>query len=184
MKGKQNALQGKTGIRLDIACGAHKQDPAFVGMDIQQFPGVDVVHDINIHPWPFEDESVLMAVASHIVEHIPPVAIGPNGTWFPFMEFMNEVWRILVPDGKLAIAAPHGMSAGYLQDPTHCNALNEGTWAYFDPLMMNGVLFRGYKPKPWKTEFISWDPSANIEVILVKRREDPSYYEPVPVTKA
>ena len=157
-------LAEKSGIRLDIGCGAAKQSAAWVGMDIRPLVGVDVVHDINVMPWPLEDESVLCAVASHLVEHIPPHNFG-------FINFMNEVWRVLKVGGEFAIATPHGYSPGYLQDPTHCNPCNEATWAYFDPFEPNtgGMLWRIYKPKPWRIKWLSWDPSANIEVVLVKR---------------
>ncbi len=166
------------GIRLDIGCGANKQSSAWVGMDKRELPGVDIVHDVNIHPWPLPDNCVMIAVASHLVEHIPPVMINESGTYFPFFEFMNEVWRVMLPDGEFAIAVPHGASPGFLQDPTHCNPCNEATWAYFDPLEPNtgGMLYKIYKPKPWKIKHLSGDPSANLEIVLVKRREDRSYY--------
>ena len=155
----------KAGILLDIGCGAHKRTN-FVGLDIRPLNGVDIVHDINRHPWPIEDEAVLTAVASHLVEHIPPVAIGPDGTWFPFVAFMDEVWRILKPNGQLALSLPHGYSPGFLQDPTHCNACNEATWAYFDPEHM---LWHIYKPKPWKIESYYGTVIGNMEVLLRKR---------------
>ena len=124
----------------------------------------------------------LKKTASHIIEHIPPVAITEKGTRFPFIEFMDEVWRVLQFDGEFAISCPHGYSPGYLQDPTHCNAVNETTWAYFDPLLFDGLLYRFYKPKPWKlkvdafgTPQLFWSPNANIEVVLQKRRIDKSY---------
>lgn len=169
----------RTGILLDIACGANKQGPEWTGMDIQPRAGVDIVHDLNKRPWPLDDCSVLKATASHIIEHIPAVAIYGGETHFPFIEFMNEVWRVMVPDGQFAIAYPHGSSQGFLQDPTHVHAMNETVWAYFDPLepTIGKQFFAFYQPKPWKIEYISWNPAANVEVILRKRREDKSYYE-------
>ena len=125
----EELIKHKGGIRLDIACGANKQPGGFVGLDVQALPGVDIVHDLNVHPWPLPDECALMAMASHIVEHIPKVMIyyGPDQkrmvTWFPLIAFMDEVWRILKPGGEFAIAAPHGYSLGYQQDPTHASAL-------------------------------------------------------------
>lgn len=156
-------LQERSGIRLDIGCGGHKQ-PGFVGMDMRALEGVDIVHDVTQFPWPLPDECVLTAVASHLVEHIPPHNFG-------FVNFMNEVWRVMRVGGEFAIATPHGYSPGYLQDPTHCNPCNEATWAYFDPFEPNtgGLLWSIYQPKPWKIKYLAWDPAANIEVVLVKR---------------
>lgn len=158
-----NLLQERSGIRLDIGCGGHKQGPDWVGLDMRGLPGVDIVHNVTVQPWPLPAESVLCAVASHLVEHIPPHDFG-------FIRFMNEVWRVLKPGGEFAIATPHGYSPGYLQDPTHCNPCNEATWAYFDPEHPSG-LWTIYQPKPWKIKMLAWDPSANMEVVLVKRPE-------------
>jgi hypothetical protein len=168
----EKLLASKSGIKLDIGAGANKQGPDWVGMDIRDLPGVDIVWDFENIPWQLPDECVIAAMASHIVEHINPHKFG-------FIKFMDEIWRVMKYDGQLAIATPHGASPGYLQDPTHCNPCNENTWAYFDPLepRTGGQLYKIYKPKPWKIKFLNWDPSGNIEVVLVKRREDKSYYE-------
>lgn len=170
------------GIKLDICCGGHKQGPDWIGLDIQELPGVDIVWDVNIHPWPLPDDCALAAIASHVLEHIPKVAIDGGRTRFPLIEFMNEVWRVLKPDGQFAIAAPHGASPGFLQDPTHTAQFNHMLFAYFDPLAFEGFFYSYYRPKPWKIKQdimgqheIFYDMSGNVEVLLVKRREDWSY---------
>lgn len=171
-------LKREGGIRLDIGCGLHKQS-GFVGMDIQPLKGVDIVHDFNIHPWPLPDECCIMAMASHVIEHIPPSAIRADGsTWFPFIAFMNEVWRVLKYDAQFIASMPYGGSRGYWQDPTHVNGCNEVTWLYFDPLedKSGGLLYSFYQPKPWRVQQVFTDQIGNMEVVMVKRREDPSYH--------
>lgn len=148
------------GIRLDVGCGEAKQ-PGWVGMDLRPLPGVDIVHDVEEIPWPLPDACVLVAMCSHLVEHINPHKGG-------FLRFMDELWRVMRPHGEVAIATPHAMSQGYAQDPTHCNPCNEATWAYFDP---DHALWRIYKPRPWRIKHLTWSPNANIEVVLVKREE-------------
>lgn len=166
-------IKAKGGIRLDIGCGRNKQ-PGFVGMDIQELDGVDVVHDWNDIPFPFPDNSATIILARHVIEHIPPHNFG-------FINFMDELWRIMQPGGNLGVVMPYATSPGMHQDPTHCNFCNEVTWAYFDPLTpgIGSALFDFYKPKPWKIlEFPPvFDPNGNMEVALEKRREDRSYYE-------
>ena len=162
-------IKERQGIRLDIGGGGNPQD-GFVNMDMRALPEVDIVWNCTDFPWPLPDDCVLVAMASHLVEHINPANFG-------FVKFMDEVWRVMKPDGEFMIAAPNGSSQGYLQDPTHCNPCNEATWSYFDPLdkNTNGVLYQIYKPKPWRIKYLSWAPNANIEVVMVKRREDRSY---------
>lgn len=162
-------LKAYSGIRLDIGCGGNKHD-GFVGIDYRPLKGVDIVHDLEVFPWPLPDESALMAVSTHVVEHINP----HGGT---FIKFMDEVWRILKPDGEFGIVTPYAGSTGYYQDPTHCNPCNENTFRYFDPLdhVTEGSLYRIYKPMPWKIKFNAFTKEGNLEVVLIKRRLDPSY---------
>lgn len=157
----EKVIAEHSGIHLDIGCGEAKQK-GFVGMDIRDLPGVDIVHDWNDMPWPLPDECCTLVMASHVVEHVNPA----DGH---FIRWMDEVWRILKYDGELAISCPHGSSQGYLQDPTHCNPCNEKTWGYFVP---DVPLYTIYRPKPWKVKFLTFDPTTNIELVLIKIREE------------
>lgn len=161
-------LDAKRGILLDIGCGANKQGGRFVGMDRQELPGVDVVHDWNEIPWPFADGSVLTAVASHVVEHVDPA----DGR---FLRWLGEVWRILQPLGQLALVTPYAGSPGYWQDPTHCNGCTEATFFYVDPLHPSD-LYRFYEPAPWAIELNAYHRQGNLEVVLRKRPDDPSFH--------
>jgi hypothetical protein len=55
-------------VKLDIACGQAKKE-GFIGVDIARLPGVDIVHDLEQFPWPFDDNSIEEARCSHYVEH-------------------------------------------------------------------------------------------------------------------
>ncbi len=154
-------------IKLDIACGRNKQGPEWLGIDYQQFPGVDIQHDIESYPWPLPDSCVDIAVGSHIAEHINPAKFG-------FVNWMNEIWRVLKPGAQLMLSLPYGGSPGYWQDPTHCNGCNENTWIYFDPCHESGF-YKFYRPKPWKLVNLMWDQAGFIEVAMEKRLEDASY---------
>jgi hypothetical protein len=126
---------------------------------------VDIVHDLNVHPWPLQDGIVNRIVCSHVVEHIPPVAINGKGTWFPFAAFMDEAWRVSNVGCEFMISAPYWQSPGFAQDPTHINCINETTFAYFDPL--NHTQLWG-----WYYRYVSFDPIGNIEVLMMKHSED------------
>ena len=109
-------LAERAGVRLDIGCGRAKQD-GFVGMDVREVEGVDIVHDLETFPWPIDPDTCLVVLASHILEHIKPWKfMDPAGR--PCV--MGEIWRVLKPDGQLLISCPYGVSAGFVQDPTHC----------------------------------------------------------------
>lgn len=193
------------GILLDIGCGNDKQ-PGFVGMDYYQYGDVDIVWDITKFPWPLPDESVSCIMVSHLMEHITKASLPTQlvdlakllvkkkvitqkelddnvGEMFfggTLMRLMNEMWRVLKPNGQLMMVYPYAGSTGFWQDPTHVSGINEITWAYFDPLEVNtqGQLYSLYEPKPWKIDYNVWNPSQNMEVCLIKRKEDRSYIRP------
>lgn len=164
-----NLIASNGGIMLDIGCGSFKQ-PGYIGMDIRELPGVDIVHDVETFPWPLPDDCVHRAFASHLVEHINPHKFG-------FVNFMNEVWRVMRLGGEFAIACPHGSSQGFIQDPTHCNPINEATWSYFAPFSQRPDgsyvgLWNIYQPKPWHIKILTANPAGNMEVVLEKIEMD------------
>ena len=172
-------VKERGGIKLDIGCGNGKHGADWVGMDMQALPGVDIIQDFNKHPWGLPDESVMTAMCTHVIEHIPKVIMsqvdGELVTRFPLIEFFNEVWRIMIPDGQFALVCPHGGSQGFMQDPTHISQIDQYTFAYFDPLAFNGELYQFYRPKPWRIKTLDYSPIGHIEAVLVKRRMDKSY---------
>jgi len=187
------------GIKLDIGCGERKND-GFIGMDIRPMKGVDIVWNLERFPYPLPDESVSLAVASHVLEHINPgnesprlvgliellrakklitdaeIAqyIGKYDVFGVFVTFMDEIWRILKPKGQFAFIVPYAGSFGYWQDPTHINPINEATLGYFDPLH-ESQLWHIYKPKPWEIKESHAQVNGFFEVVLEKRIMDKSY---------
>jgi len=152
MKGREIYPRGAL---LDVGCRDRKQTN-FVGIDNRLHPGVDIVHDLEKFPYPIKANSCITIKAHHIIEHIKP--------WLT-IRFMNELWRMLLPGGQLAISAPYANSPGYLQDPTHCTSITEVTFQYFDP---NFPIYHHYRPKPWQIEHNAYKPNGNIEAILKK----------------
>jgi predicted SAM-dependent methyltransferase len=139
-----------------------------VGIDVQRLPGVDVLHDLNVHPWPVEEGSCEEIRAWHIVEHIPACCVTENGTRRPFLEFMDECWRVLKVGGRLDVETPYGSSDGFVHDPTHCNQVDEVTFEHFDPDFRRYVT---YSPRPWKIVSLWWTRDGNVNCVLEKRAE-------------
>lgn len=198
----EKLLNDKAGVKLDLGCGEHK-NKGFIGIDYLPYPGVDIVWDLERFPWPLPDECAIVAVTSHLVEHLDPhggdsrVAplinlllkkklvtpkeveeyIGEINPGPRFMRFMDEVWRVLKPEGEFAMVYPYAGSPGFYQDPTHVNNINEMTWWYFDPEEphLGGDLYTFYRPKPWRIKMSAYSKQGNMEVVLVKRQEKEEY---------
>ncbi len=101
--------------KIDIGCGTNKRE-GFLGMDQRAFPGVDIVHDVNVYPWPFEDNSIEEVYCSHFLEHLNHSSESPQR-----VQFMNELYRILIPGGKATIITPHWASNRAYGDFTHAD---------------------------------------------------------------
>jgi SAM-dependent methyltransferase len=94
-----------------------------VNIDIVKADGVDVVHDLDVAPWPWDDDSAEQIAAVDIFEHVNnPIT------------FMTECHRVLAPGGLLKIVTTYYQSpASYHTDPTHKRASTEHTFDYWIP---------------------------------------------------
>lgn len=104
-------------VRLDIGCGKNKRKednngkPAdYIGVDMSADCGADIVHDVRITPWPWEDNSIDEIHTSHFLEHL---------TGEERIVFFNEAYRVLKLDGKMNCITPAPFTHRYMQDPTH-----------------------------------------------------------------
>ncbi len=107
-------------IKIDLGCGASKK-PGFTGVDILKLDGVDIVHNLTIFPYPFEDNSVDEIWMDNVLEHLP----NP-------MRVVEELWRISKNATKITIAVPYFRSHYAYIDPTHVNFFGVNWFNYFD----------------------------------------------------
>ncbi len=106
-------------MKINFGCGKNRID-GYVGVDKIQMPTVDVVHDMNCFPYPFDDESVDEVILCHILEHL-----------LYTVKIMEELWRICKPGAMLEIDVPYYNSPSACDDPTHVSFFTEHTFDYF-----------------------------------------------------
>jgi len=106
-------------VKLNLGSGPWKAE-GFLNVDIINHPNVDIVHNLNEVPWPFEDESVGHVHAKNILEHLDDLVLT-----------MEEIWRILIPGGTTEIVVPYYNCTGAFRDPTHKQFFTEHTFDYF-----------------------------------------------------
>ena len=104
---------------LDVGCGTNKICGA-IGVDKMKLPGVDIVHDLDIYPWPFEDDSFDHIVCKHSLGHLQN-----------FIRCMEELYRIGRSGAVIEILAPHYASDNFNTDPTHKVAIGVRSLDYF-----------------------------------------------------
>lgn len=112
-------------LKLNLGSGPNKMD-GYTSVDALPFGGkVDVVTDLRVAPWPFEDNSVDEVHCSHFLEHLTNF----NDKWERVL-FFNELSRILKPGCKATIIFPHWCSTRYYGDPTHKEPFSEMGFYY------------------------------------------------------
>ncbi len=110
--------------KLNLGCGRFPK-PGFVNVDWAKAPGVDVLHDLSVLPYPFPDQSFEWIEADHVIEHLPEV-----------FAVMRELHRMLRPGGTLVLRVPH-FSRGF-SHPEHRRGFDATFPYYFDPSFPGG----------------------------------------------
>lgn len=109
-------------LKLDLGCGESAKE-GFTGVDLYALSANEKL-DLMKFPWPWLQETVSEVYCSHFLEHVP-------GKLRP--QFMDELWRVLVPEGVATIIVPYWSSARSIQDPTHeWPPLAESSFFYFN----------------------------------------------------
>ena len=93
---------------LAIGSGKIEKRENVVRLDISSETGADVIWDLNVIPYPFNNDVFDTIECFDVIEHVDNIP-----------RVMQECSRILKPNGVLQITTPHYSSANSYIDPTH-----------------------------------------------------------------
>lgn len=122
---------------LDIGCGLEPRNPfraqRVFGVDIRANEEKRVKYaDLTVEPIPYADRYFDYVTAGDFIEHVPRVIYLPERR-FPFVQLMNEIWRVLKPGGIFYSRTPVYPFSPAFRDPTHVNIISHETFPlYFD----------------------------------------------------
>ena len=106
---------------LDLGCGK-KIRPGAIGVDYSDRHNADVIHDLNVFPYPFESDSIDQVFLDNVLEHLDkPIRV------------MEEVHRITKLGGDIKVIVPYFRSNWAFIDPTHQTFYTVDSFAYYDP---------------------------------------------------
>lgn len=108
-----------TPTTLNLGAGREYMQGA-VNLDITPDTRPDVVHDLNVTPWPFGDDTFEEVTAHDVIEHLDDV-----------LRTMEELHRICRHGAHINITVPHFSSSNAFTDPTHRRALGAFSFDYF-----------------------------------------------------
>jgi SAM-dependent methyltransferase len=104
---------------LNIGCGRVPVENA-INVDLVPSVNADVVHDLNVRPWPFEDDRFAKVHARDVIEHLHDTVAT-----------MAEIHRVCRHGALVDITVPHFSAVGAFMDPTHRRFFAAGTFDYF-----------------------------------------------------
>lgn len=101
-------------------------------VDIDPNCGADVIHDLNVTPWPFEDDTFDEIHAYEVIEHL-----GRQGDYESFFSQFTEIYRILKPGGLLIGTTPSFNSRWVWGDPGHTRYFGPESLVFLDQAEYN-----------------------------------------------
>jgi SAM-dependent methyltransferase len=172
----------RRGRTLVLGAG-RKRTPGAVHLDRLASTDPDVVHDLNVHPWPFADGTFNQVIAHDVLEHLNDI-----------VAVFEEIHRICSPGAVVQIVVPHFSCANAFTDPTHRHYFGWFSFDYFTgehefafytsvrfrtlrralifaPTLFNKVAWRvanrwpNYYEHRWAWIFPAWFLSSELEVI-------------------
>ena len=112
------ARQGAPRV-LELGCGFSKTPGAF-GVDVITGSQADLIHDLDVFPYPLEDSAWDRIICRDVLEHVED-----------FVATMEEIWRVGSPGAIVEVRAPFMSSVNFFSDPTHRRAFTSRSFNYF-----------------------------------------------------
>jgi hypothetical protein len=104
---------------LQLGCGK-KYDAEAVNVDSVASTNPDLVHDLDVRPWPLPDDHFREVRAYDVIEHLDNV-----------VAVMEEIHRVCRNGAVVKITVPHFSCANAFTDITHRHYFSAASFDYF-----------------------------------------------------
>lgn len=104
---------------LDLGCGRRKL-PGAVGIDLNPNSDADIIHDLNVFPYPFSENEFDLIHCDGILEHLDDI-----------VRVMEELHRIAKPGAKIEVVTAYFTGVDAFTDPTHKRFFTARSFDYF-----------------------------------------------------
>ncbi len=105
---------------LYLGAGKQERKENSVTVDMRSEGKPDIVHDLNIFPWPLESDSFSEIICQDVIEHLNDL-----------VKVMEEIHRVGKAGAVIRITTPHYSSHNSYTDPTHKQHLGLFSFDYF-----------------------------------------------------
>ena len=123
---------------LNIGCGMKPLEGAVNHDRDFYFDHVDITHDLDEIPWPWEDDTFDEIYIIGVLEHLKE-----------FVQSVEECHRILKLGGRIHMSVPHALAESSYNDPTHRWFLTTKSMDYFIEGTQYGRTYGFYSPMRW-----------------------------------
>jgi SAM-dependent methyltransferase len=104
---------------LHLGCGNKKAQGA-TGIDFNPNSHADIIHDLNVTPWPLEPGAFDRVICAHVLEHMDDI-----------VRVMAELYRVCSDGARIEIRTPHFSNVHSWDDPTHKRHFTSASFDYF-----------------------------------------------------
>jgi SAM-dependent methyltransferase len=113
----QSSLQGRSILHLG---SGRKYNPNCVNVDLVESTKPDIVHNLDVFPWPLPDDHFQEVWAYDVLEHLDNLIL-----------VMEEIHRVCRSGAKVMVTLPHFSSANAFTDITHRHYFSINSFNYF-----------------------------------------------------
>lgn len=158
-------------IKLNLGCGMYPE-PGWLNSDILPLPGVQMVMSMADFPWGMSDESVEEIKAIDVIEHLPHYTADGRHTMIALME---EIWRVLIPGGKVYFRTSDARYPESWIDITHTRTFMPQSFDYFDEDKYLGRTYGFYSPAKFRVaEVVEQNKGLNFTLYKVGGKNENS----------
>ena len=112
-------IRNRHPVAIELGCGNRKRDANAIGIDIRDFPCVDIIGDVVDVLKEIPDGEVDIVSSYHFLEHVADLDL-----------LLGEVTRVMRVGGCFKVVAPHFSNPYYYSDPSHKNHFGLYTFSY------------------------------------------------------
>lgn len=111
-------------MKLNLGCGQNKKE-GYTNVD--KFPqgSPDIIMDLEVTPWTFDDNSVDEILLNHVLEHL-----GADVN--TFFSIIKEMYRVCKNGAIVQVNVPHPRHDNFINDPTHVRIVTPALLELFD----------------------------------------------------
>jgi SAM-dependent methyltransferase len=156
-------------VIVNLGCGKTKI-PDSIGVDLVPIKGyVDKVHNLDTLPYPFKDNEVDELHMYHVLEHLHDP-----------LSKMEELHRIMKPEGVIFMRVPHFSSMGGFTDITHIRPFGYVSFDIFEKDHYHHFYTKvEFKILEKKIQYFGLYPNSGIYEKYIHKNQCPWFARPI-----